>query len=151
MANNSPKSSAGTFWRAFTGSCRRCRNLHLDRVWAQCERELELAEAKLISTKADLFEELRSLRRDVASGFPRVIDEEQRRPEDHRPHSLVRFDAYMGGAGRRPNEIDEEANHFGSAHGAEILSVVLRRYVPDDRPPGDPLGECRRPRRSEEI
>lgn len=116
-------------------------NLHLDRVRAECERELELADAKLISRKADLFEELRSLRRDVASAFPRVIAEEQQRPEDHRPYSLARFDAYMDGAGRKPNEIDEEANHFGSARGAEILSVVLQRYVPDDRPPGDPLGE----------
>jgi hypothetical protein len=116
-------------------------NLHLDRVRAECERDFEQADAKLISRKADLFKELRSLRGDVASGFPRVIDEERRRPEDHRPYSLARFDAYMEGAGRKPNEIDEEANHFGSGQGAEILSVVLRRYFQEDRPPGDPLGE----------
>jgi hypothetical protein len=116
-------------------------NLHLDRVRAECERELEQAEVRLIARKADLFEELRSLRRDVASGFPRVIDEEQRRQDDSRPYSLARFDAYMNGAGRAPNEIDEEANHLGSARGAEILSVVLRHYVPEDRTPDDPLGD----------
>jgi hypothetical protein len=116
-------------------------NLHLDRVRAECERELQQEDVNLISRKTELFDELRSLRHDVAVGFPRVIDEEQARPDDHRPYSLARFDAYMEGAGRVPSEIDEEANHLGSARGAEILSVVLRRHVPDDRPPDDPLAE----------